>query len=72
MSAKEVKDLIDQVKVAKDALDIAEAAFDAAKNNRRAAMDALSTVQNGLAVALESSNFIGGDYSLIKRQGAEV
>ena len=72
MSAKEVKDLIDQVKIAKDALDIAEAAFDAAKNNRRAAMDALSTVQNGLAVALESSNFIGGDYSLIKRQGAEV
>lgn len=72
MSAKEVKDLIDQVKVAKDALDIAEAAFDAAKNNRRAAMDALSTVQNDLAVALESSNFIGGDYSLIKRQGAEV
>ena len=72
MSAKEVKDLIDQIKVAKDAFDIAEAAFDAAKNNRRAAMDALSTVQNGLAVALESSNFIGGDYSLIKRQGAEV
>jgi len=72
VSAKEVKDLIDQVKVAKDALDIAEAAFDAAKNNRRAAMDALSTVQNDLAVALESSNFIGGDYSLIKRQGAEV
>ena len=64
--------MIDQVKVAKDALDIAEAAFDAAKNNRRAAMDALSTVQNDLAVAHESSNFIGGDYSLIKRQGAEV
>ena len=72
MSAKEVKDLIDQVKVAKDALDIAEAAFDAAKNNRRAAMDALSTVQNDLAVALESSNLIGGDYSLVKRQGVEV
>ena len=72
MSAKEVKDLIDQVKAAKDALDTAESVFQNAKENRRMAMDALSTVQNDLAIALENSNFIGGDYSLVKRQGAEV
>jgi len=69
MGAKEIKDLIDQVKVAKDALDLADAAFQDAKVIRSNAMDALSTAQNNLAIALGDSNFIGGDYSLVKRQG---